>query len=160
MTINSRLKESMASARKISHELTPPLMEELDLNELLEEYIDSLKIGIPIHFYCFHNAAKIRLPQMKLHLFRIFQEVVTNCLKHANASLIEVHFRSTESVVGIMIKDNGNGETIEGGEGLGLKNIESRAQFLRANYRYNSQQNKGTSFLLCFNINTLNEWKT
>lgn len=157
--INLRLKQSMASARKISHELTPPMMKELDLNELLEEYVESLKVGIQVKFYCFHSAAKIHLPQIKLHLFRIFQEVITNSLKHANASLVEVHFRSTGSVVGMMIKDNGNGASVTEGNGLGLKNIESRAQLLKANYRYNSRLEEGTSFLLCFNLNMLNEWK-
>ena len=155
--INMRLKQSMASARKISHELTPPMMQELDMNELLEEYVDSLNVGINVRFYCFHQATMIRLPQIKLHLFRIFQEVIANSLKHANASSVEVHFRSAGSVVGMLIRDNGNGASINGGNGLGLKNIESRAQLLKANYRYNSRTNEGTSFLLCFNLNMLNE---
>lgn len=157
--INQRLKTSMSAARKISHDLSPPMMEELDLASLLEEYLQSLKIGIELRFYSFHSAAQIDLPQVKLHVFRIFQEVLTNCLKHANASRIEVHFRGTESLVGILIKDNGSGETIQPGQGLGMKNIESRAQFLQANYKYHSQRGKGTRFLLCFNLKTLNEWR-
>lgn len=155
--ISQRLKRSMASARKISHELTPPMMQELDMTELLEEYVDSLKVGINVRFYCFHSTTRIRLPQIKLHLFRIFQEVITNSLKHANASLVEVHFRNTGSVVGMLIKDNGSATFSDSGNGLGLKNIESRAQLLKANYRYNSRAKQGTSFLLCFNVNTLNE---
>lgn len=157
--INHRLKTSMSSARKISHDLTPPLMNELGLPGLMEEYLGSLNIGIRIEFYCSHSLEKIQLPQVKLHVFRIFQEVITNCFKHAHASVVEVHFRGTESTVAMLIKDNGNGGSITIGDGLGLKNIESRAQFLNARYRFNSSKGEGTSFLLCVNLKALTVWE-
>jgi signal transduction histidine kinase len=157
--INHRLKNSMASARKISHDLTPPLMTELGLPGLMEEYLGSLNIGIELHFYCFHSLENSELPQVKLHVFRIFQEVITNCFKHANASVIEVHFRGTTSAMTVLIKDNGNGDGVTTGDGLGLKNIESRAQFLKARYRFHSSKGAGTRFLLFLNLKNLTVWE-
>lgn len=151
--INERLKVSMASARKISHDLIPPMMDELEMPELLDAYLHSLKIGVELRFYSFRSVS-IVLPQVKLHIFRIFQEVLTNCLKYAEASCIEVHFRGTESAVALLIKDNGSGKDIRQGTGIGLKNIESRAQFLQANYRYSARPGEGTRFLLCFSLKT------
>jgi signal transduction histidine kinase len=43
---------------------------------------------------------------IKLQLFRIFEEVLTNIDKHANASEIEVYYRFDSHYLCLMIKDN------------------------------------------------------
>lgn len=154
-SINEKLKESMKTARDISHDLTPPLFEELSLNELISDYIFSIRSGINIQCYSTPSDGKAYLTQGKIHLFRIFQELITNCLKHAKATKIDVYFRRTDSFISLMIRDNGIGLHEDKDQGIGLQNIESRAQFLNAKYKFKSKQNVGTNFILCINTNKL-----
>lgn len=152
-SINVKLKNTMTSARRISHDLVPPLLHEMTLGGLIEEYLVSLRIGIEINYHCSQSSEEIQVSQVKLHVFRIFQEVISNCLKHANATEIAICFRGTTSQIALRIEDNGNGNLIKSRDGLGLKNIQSRAQFLKANYRYNSTKGEGANFLLHAKLN-------
>lgn len=90
-------------------------------------------------------------PDQVLHVLRIVQESITNVLKHARASQITVATGTTrESELAyafIEIADDGCG--IDGGtrEGLGLANMQTRAQALGASLRVASGP-EGTSIRL------------
>ncbi len=72
-----------------------------------------------------------------LHILRVFQEIVTNIIKHANATEIEVRCRShlDDEAEGVLLEflDNGTGIDETGPVvGKGLMNMASRAAALRA----------------------------
>lgn len=146
--INTKLHQVMIASRQLSHDLTPPLLEEMDFLELAQPYVIHLNVGIDFGFY----AAKEHLfpleNDVKLHLFRIFQELTTNVLKHAHASKVEIHYRSTAHYLSLIFRDNGVGIQTAENAGIGLKNIESRAQLLRATYKIKARTHAGSSFAL------------
>lgn len=151
----SMLDKSMLLARRISHDLHPPMIEELSVSELLEELIQPLSEVKEVAYQCFEvvsNKHSFSI-ETKLQFVRVLQEVFSNIIKHAEASQIVVQLHHSNKLLAVVVQDNGKGfDQKKAGNGLGMKNIALRAQILKANYRFSSPA-KGTRFIFAFRIN-------
>ncbi|MCW6680691.1 sensor histidine kinase [Aerococcaceae bacterium NML130460] len=81
------------------------------------------------------------------HLFRIVQEGVSNTLRHAKASKLEVYLRQTDSQVQLKIIDNGIGFDSAESEKLGsygLLNMKERIASMGGTFKVLSFKDKGT----------------
>ena len=88
-------------------------------------------------------------PQKELIVFRIIQEVLNNILKHADARSIKVN-AVYNAELRLTITDDGNGFTVpankeEETRSLGLRNMESRAKLIGADFSINSSPGNGTT---------------
>lgn len=136
-------KERLLSVHDTSREMMLNLRETiwaLNSNEIkLDEFADKLKVYIQtvlrmqkrIHFYAEEDIQEntILKPLQALNMFRIFQEVVTNALKHSHATQLLLKITSTNNNFNIQLSDNGigfNKDKIQG-EHYGLKNMRFRA---------------------------------
>ena len=146
------INKSIHSARRISHDLSPPLLEYTLLPDLIKETISLWKSKYQVtSFFDIRKKDRHDSNEFKIQLIRIIQELVTNIDKHANANEIEIHFRQSENYTLLKIKDNGIGyNMLNQQKGLGLKNIETRVHYLKGKYRLQSAINKGTSALFLF----------
>lgn len=82
-----------------------------------------------------------------LHLLRILQEAVTNALKHAHASVLEVRVCSDAQALELHIEDNGQGwkdERPPNTAGRGLASMRQRAAQLGAQLELRSTAGEGT----------------
>ncbi len=146
--LDEMINQSIIVARRITHDLSPPLIDMTALHELITDLIAPWKNTIDVVFDKDIRADFPLKGAHKIQLKRITQEILTNTAKHAAASKIEVRLRQTHRFLVLEISDNGKGLNLETAKkGLGLKNIESRAQFINANYKIKTQPGKGTSFL-------------
>jgi two-component system NarL family sensor kinase len=143
------LHDSIKIAREITHDLRPPLLEQTPLQELVENFVAPLSTVYTIdRYYGRHRFAEVKT-EIKLQLLRIVQEIINNILKHAKASKLIIRLRITDVSISLVIIDNGIGfNTSQNVAGLGLKNIELRSQLLKANWKFKSKPNFGTTFLL------------
>jgi PAS domain S-box-containing protein len=83
-----------------------------------------------------------------LHVFRIFQEAVTNVFKYAEASNLEVTVDNTKNFI-LIIKDDGVGyDQTEKSDGFGLRNIAERVEAIQGQLTINSTLGKGTEVKL------------
>ncbi len=150
--IDEMLTNSIDIARRISHDLSPPLIEETSLIELIGEITSSIQGSINVVFSK-TNITDLEIPvEYKLQILRIIQEVIQNILKHAAAKRIDINLRITKNSFAITVKDDGIGfDPTRKAKGLGTKNIELRTQLLKGRYRFKSKINEGTFFLLFIN---------
>lgn len=78
-------------------------------------------------------------------LYRMFQEMINNILKHAEAKRVEVILKSTNKDVQLSVKDDGKGMDLDKIErGSGLNNILDRCKLIKAENRIESKLGKGT----------------
>jgi two-component system NarL family sensor kinase len=92
--------------------------------------------------------------QKEIFLFRMFQEIMNNIIKHAKASLVEVNIESTDDhPFRLVIRDNGVGFNVvekqlstSSSAGVGLKSIINRAKLIGGSVRIDSALGKGSSF--------------
>ena len=146
------INESINTARRISHDLSPPLIEYTSITDLIKEIFDPWKTKIRIvYFFDIRKKDNDYSSAFKIQLVRIMQELITNIDKHAKANEIIVHFRQSDNYTSIKVKDDGVGyNPINQQKGLGLKNIETRVQYLKGIYRTKSEVGKGASSLFLF----------
>jgi signal transduction histidine kinase len=143
------LRESIGVARRISHDLSPPLLTETSLADLIAEFVSPLRNRLQIKYYLSEHAQEVLANDVKLQLLRVVQEIISNTIKHSLATIIEINIRLTNNMLWLFIADNGKGfEVEEIHNGLGQKNIEMRLQLLKGNYRVKSSPGKGTAYLI------------
>ncbi len=88
---------------------------------------------------------------LEITIFRIIQELVTNIVKHANATLATVSISKFEDGINIMVEDNGKGFVMKNkqhDEGMGLGSIERRVEFLEGSLDVDTTLNKGTTIVI------------
>ena len=147
--IDELLGESIAEARRISHDLTPPLIAFSNVEDLIDNVVSPWKQTFAIAYYKDVRAANTLTPQVKIQLVRVVQELVTNINKHAQATVVVIHLRHTNKHFILLVKDNGRGyKTDKLKKGLGLHSLELRMQYLNAKYRVTSAPGKGTATLI------------
>lgn len=143
----SKLKDCIALARNISHELSPPLIKETSLVELFRHFISPFKKKYHITFlYSEETNSNISL-ESKLNIYRIYQEIISNIEKHAYCNSIEIYVRVSQRNFCLIIKDDGIGLKKNKIDGLGMKNIAIRAEQLAACYKFCSNKPNGTKFI-------------
>jgi len=146
--INAKLNACIKTVRLISHDLMPPLIKETPLEELLRKILLGLDPEISVQTYESIYQKDTLKASIKLQIFRILQEVITNITKHANATQVDFFTRITKKYIAIKVADNGIGCTVDTSHGLGMKNIMARAQLLHGIHKFKSSHTSGTVFLL------------
>jgi signal transduction histidine kinase len=136
-----------AIVRNISHLLSPPDLEYSGFHDALENLCDSFES--PEMAITVLDEARGTIPQEKfstaLSLYRIFQELLTNTLKHAGATEIHIHLYNEGNTFVASYTDNGKGfepAAIRDG-GLGMQNIRSRVLMMQASCELKSAPGKG-----------------
>ncbi len=142
------IKQSIEEARGLSHNLTPPHLDELGLEKALHNLIQTVteQNNIKVKYYF-----KVKLPLTKpleLMLYRICSELLYNIIKHANAQEALVQLTSEDQTLEIILEDDGKGmDTHKKIQGIGLKNIKERVNYLKGDLHIDSNEN-GTTIII------------
>ena len=148
VTFISRAIEDLSYISKALH---TGFIEENGLLKALELEINKIqKLGIFNVRYDVTGSPVYMQTQKELVIFRIIQEVLNNCIKHAEATTIEVLLNYQGDLVEIELIDNGKGFTYkttnnQTEKGTGLLNIVKRAAYINGSCHINSFPGKGTT---------------
>nr|WP_299344196.1 sensor histidine kinase [Allomuricauda sp.] len=88
---------------------------------------------------------------LEINLFRIVQELITNVIKHANATECMVHLTHHEDNINIMVEDNGIGfdpSKVKERQGMGLYSIQKRVEDHDGQLTIDSTPFNGTSIII------------
>ena len=123
------------------------LLEKGLLNALDELKANYAKIGLNINIA--HNGQAAILNDNSLqNVFRIFQELVNNTYKHANAREIFITIYFKDNAIQIEYDDDGCGFDVSNAiskQGFGLKSLDARIKMMNGTYNIESN-NDGTSY--------------
>lgn len=152
--IDFLLGESIAEARRISHDLSPPMLEFMTFYDVIDGVIDPWRKNISIEFVHDIRTDIALLDTIKIQFTRILQELITNIYKHAAAENILIHLRLSDRWLALLICDNGCGFDLKTSKkGLGLQNIELRMLYLNGYHRTTSNKTGTTTLLLLNHTN-------
>ncbi|MHC4434072.1 MAG: sensor histidine kinase [Planctomycetota bacterium] len=120
--------------QRISSELRPGLLDNLGLSAAVEWQAGQFqdRTGISCDIICEPNEIVLDHTRSTA-LFRIFQETLTNIIRHADATRVEIVLREKDGDVELMVSDNGKGITekeIADPRSFGLMGINERVNSL------------------------------
>ncbi|WNJ17088.1 histidine kinase [Pontibacter sp. G13] len=133
-------------ARALSHKLVPPTLEYFGLDETLREIVSKLRRETELDIRYHFEGSETHLPdhQHRLHIVRIFQELIQNSIKYSGAEILELMVEIAPDRLKLMYRDHGVGfDAREDQRGLGLKNLDARAQMLGAQLEFHSAKGEG-----------------
>ena len=145
-TIASSVQELRALSRNLNNEvvLNNGLVKSME-NEL--ERFDRLKF-LNTHF-SIKGTPQLLKSDVEIILFRIFQEFISNVMKHSRAKNLFVTLSFEEKYLSIESKDDGVGfDVAQKSESSGLQNMKSRATLIKASYELSSEIDQGTRLLV------------
>lgn len=147
--ISAMIHETIQDVRNIMHNLSPQSLHDHGLINAVKSFANQMDTQNPIKVSGHLDYLYIP-PQKAIHLYRIIQELINNAIKHANASFIEVSFSQTENQLNILVKDNGIGlhQSQLNQAGYGWRNIQSRAEIIKAQIDISSSEFEGTSITI------------
>lgn len=146
------MDETVKTIRRISTELRPGILDDLGLVAALEWQSSEFQKRTEI-------ACTFRSPDLELEIdkgkatgiFRIFQEALTNVMRHSQATRIEATLIQSDSELALMVSDNGVGfnvAEVKRKKTLGLIGMRERALILGGEIEIESVQNQGTQLKL------------
>jgi signal transduction histidine kinase len=84
--------------------------------------------------------------EVALHLYRITQEALSNAMRHANATRVDVRLLRDQQRLTISVADDGCGSAIQGRpDGMGWKTMRYRAKLIGAEIKVDSKPAGGTT---------------
>ncbi len=147
------IKELMAiqeEVRSISHELSNAAYQNLpNFINSIKELLNKLEVSAQLEhsFEYDHKTDWDALSgDIKIHLYRVLQESLQNCVKHAKAQNVSLRFDvDAGNVLKITLADDGIGfEVSRGKKGIGLRNIASRVRKMGGVWNIESSIGQGT----------------
>lgn len=148
----SLLDTTMHVVRRTASELRPSVLDNLGLAAALEWQAQQFQARTGI--MCRYNGAGEHLvleQEQATAIFRIFQEALTNVLRHAQATLVEVMLEEKGTALLLTIRDNGRGmsEDRSGGlHSLELLGMRERAHLLGGRLDITGSEGQGTTVIL------------
>jgi signal transduction histidine kinase len=144
--------QTLDEVRKLALELRPSVLDDLGLVAALRQYVRSTeeRSGLPIHVWIVGwDDSDARLPpEMETALFRIAQEALTNTIRHARASSVQLRLRRDTRAVTLEICDDGvgleSGTPPRAGEHLGMFGMGERARLLGGEFHAGTVSPHGT----------------
>ncbi len=145
--LRQHIDVAIASVRRISTELRPLVLSDLGFGEALAWQAGefSKRCGIPVDLDLAAQAL-VTNDDLAMGLYRITQESLTNIMRHANASEIEIRLFEENNALVLTIHDDGIGLPDErNGGGFGLLGMRERAKSLDATFQLIGEPDEGTT---------------
>lgn len=146
--------EVLEDIHRIAINLRPASLDHLGLIPALDQMIKlfSQDAKLSIKFKTIGYSEENRLPQeTEITLFRIVQEALTNVIRHAGASHVDVIFERRADQLLLIIEDDGKGfdpEETKSSEQLGLFGMQERAEMLHGTLTVESIPHRGTTLVV------------
>ncbi len=144
--IVNQLDSSVTELRHIARNMMPQTLLKFGLETALKDLSESaMSNHMHIDFQALNISKQIALEE-QIIIYRIVQEMLTNTLKHAQASEVVLQVSENKNRFYITLEDNGIGfDTSTHKKGLGIENIKNRIAYLKGTFEIDSHPGNGTT---------------
>jgi two-component system sensor histidine kinase UhpB len=138
------LDNAIREIRLLTHKHVTPL-QNVDLKQLLTGLVELLEKSASIQTTFEYEVS--REPEdddLKINIYRILQEEVSNIIKHSKASHAWISFKDCGDYIHILVKDDGRGfDTSQKREGIGISNMINRINSFNGEMAIESSSGSG-----------------
>ena len=125
------VSDTIKDVQRISSDLRPAILDDLGLVSAIEWYCDEFEKRTGLKCTLKYNNSDFRDSQINLTFFRVLQETLTNVIRHAMASSVNVKLHKSRKGTTMTIQDNGIGilkEQIESHKSMGFISMRERVR--------------------------------
>ncbi len=148
----SDISNSIEELRAIATDLRPSFLENVDITDAINWHAEKIQDKLGIQIKVDSNGLTKIATKTKDTIYRIYQEALSNAIKHSGATLVNVVLRTKGNLLSLEIKDNGKGfdpdRPGKKGTGFGLHTMRERVELLRGSLRIKSSDKMGTSIYI------------
>ena len=146
------LEDIYQDIRSLAHLKHSGLMSESGLIPALDKLTKNVSSfsAIQVSFDAFIEEDIKLEEKLELNIFRVIQEAMANVVKHSEAKSASISITSIESILNIIIEDDGKGfevDTVKSKDSIGLQGIKQRVQLLKGEYTIDSKPGRGTTII-------------
>lgn len=145
------LEESIKEIREISHNMMPGALTKLGLSTALKQFVNKINALGVLQIELQIIGVKERLSEkIETMLYRVVQEILSNIIRHAEATKVSIELVKHENELVLVVEDNGKGFDGKAPEnnGIGIKNIATRVEYLNGSVNFDSAIGRGTSVIV------------
>ncbi len=146
--IAKQIDDTYNQVRDLSHNLIPKKFSENAFTQLVFQYIKNIQKDNKTNIsFNPHPEKEINnIPEtLKVELYKIIQELLTNTFKHARAKQIDIHLNILDDTIKLLFEDDGIGfDTQRNKKGIGLTNIKNRVEAMHGAMHIDSFPKRGT----------------
>jgi signal transduction histidine kinase len=145
----SEVTNTTEELRAVAMDLRPSFLENIDIIDAIRWHAEKLQERLGMQINVTTDGMTDIDSKMKDTIYRIYQETLSNAVKHSEATAVDIVLRMDGNFFSLEVKDNGKGfdpahaETTE--EGMGLSTIRERVELLGGILRIKSSDTMGTS---------------
>lgn len=144
--------DAVQTVRRIATELRPPILDDLGLAAAIEWQAQEFARRTDISCVVSTNVESVEFDsEFAIAIFRIFQETLTNIIRHAEAKTITVNLKKLESKLVLRVEDDGKGiqnNHSNGNGSLGVLGMRERARLIGGELEIFNGKENGTVILL------------
>ncbi|WP_209867485.1 ATP-binding protein [Chitinophaga sp. OAE865] len=147
-TIIRQVDDTYHQVRDLSHDLVPQKFSHTGFTELISGYIRQFNVpgNAIITFHAFPADEVDRIDtSLKVEIYKIIQELITNAQKHSKASKVEIQLTRLDDMLKLQFEDDGQGFSMDTVKfGIGFQNIRERLKLFDGVCTIDSFPSKGT----------------
>ncbi|MCD2260431.1 sensor histidine kinase [Psychroserpens luteolus] len=150
---NQLIDEAYNKVRTVAHAKNSGVIAKQGLLKAITEMAEKISASNSIKIDVLDHGLENRLENsLELTIFRIIQELITNVIKHANATEATIHITNHEDSLNLMVEDNGKGfntsQITKTNKGMGISSIDKRVEHLNGTMTIESEKQKGTTVII------------
>jgi PAS domain S-box-containing protein len=150
--LSGRIDATIHTVQRLSSELRPGMLDDLGISAAIEWQANQIRDRTNITFDIVSTPEDITLDATSsITFFRIFQETLTNIVRHSGATQVEVNLNQDEKNTTMTVSDNGKGisrQQVSDPTSLGLIGIRERVSNIDGLFKLSSESGKGTTIFI------------
>lgn len=152
---SEHLDDMIIRIREIANNLMPVALQRKGLIIAIKEYISNAERSGALKIQFSYEASLSLPPEKSIHIYRVIQETIHNCIKHADATLLIIELKKQNDHLQVFCKDNGKGfdTTKQNSSGMGLSSIRNRTQIMGGSTIIESKPGIGTAIIFDIPLN-------
>ena len=151
------IDDTVKTVRRIATQLRPSILDDLGLISAMEWQSEEFEKRFKIKTFFIANVTTVQIEsEIATGFFRIFQESLTNVLRHSKATEVKAMLNARDGLLILHIADNGigfNAVENESKKTLGLLGMKERTLMMGGTYDISSKPGNGTTVVITVPIN-------
>lgn len=144
----------LRSVRDLAMGLRPSMLDDFGLQPALEWLVRDFRrrFSTPVKLTVTGDFSTLP-DQYRTSVYRVVQEALTNCARHAQATSVDIDLRNEQNTIRLAVADNGVGIAPGRNSGVGLLGIEERVRELNGSFRVMRRKPNGTELHVTLPMN-------